>query len=657
MVLALVLFVIPALAGVVLARRGAARAGLSFGVLGAALAALMLLFARRSADEGARHEPKSDGDTAASTPVEASVGPFHRSSERGYVTSNVCQGCHASEHASWRASYHRSMTELPSATNLRAPWHGVTLEWQGRSYVLTERAGEYWVKLPDPDRVAAALASGEARTPGPLVAPDVERQVVLTTGSHHYQAYWVRGARGNELWQLPFVYHFEAQRFLPRHEVFLQPPDDPPYQARWNSNCIQCHSVGGEPRHELESDAFATRVAELGIACEACHGPGEEHVRRQQGALARREQGAPARAPQGDVDEGEGDDSIVNPARLDAERAAEVCGQCHSYFVPREPERWWESGFVGRYRPGDALEPTRQVLDYDRDRDASDALISVGFDSLFYTDGTIRVGGREWNGLMRSACFERGSGARQASCLSCHRLHGGSRDDQLAHDADSDAMCATCHPAIASAGPAHTHHAPESSGSQCVNCHMPHTTYALFKAIRSHRITRPRVDPRPGAAPSACNLCHLDQSLAWTATWLSSWYGVADPFGDSPLEPRAAALPGASAPHELALAVGVLHGNAALRVILADRLAWDAALEASGSGWQEALLTRALEDPYAAVRFVARRSLSQLSSPRAPRRPEQSPPAAPFAPDHGLDPRLLEALRAARDEQPIRIAE
>ncbi|MET0411395.1 MAG: cytochrome c3 family protein, partial [Polyangiaceae bacterium] len=441
-----------------------------------------------------------------------------------------------------------------------------------------------------------------------------------------------------------FVYHLASQRFLPRHEVFLQPPEDPPYQARWNSNCVQCHSVGGEPRHDLTSDRFATRVAELGIACEACHGPGSEHVRMERDPLAR--------------EAGRDDHGIVNPARLSAERASELCGQCHSYFVPREPERWWQSGFAGRFRPGDALDPTRQVLDYERDRADADALLSSGLDSLFYTDGTIRVGGREWNGLSRSACFERGTGAGQASCLSCHRMHGGTRDDQLAHEGDSNAACATCHAAVASAGSSHTHHAPQSSGSECVNCHMPHTTYALFKAIRSHRITRPLVDPARGAAPNACNLCHLDQSLAWTATWLSRWYGSVDPFRDSSRASEKAALPpDERAPHELALAAALLHGNAAERVILADRLAWDAALAASGNGWQAPLLERALQDPYAAVRFVARRSLSTLAT-RAPARPSaQSPPAPPFAADYSLDPAVLERLRATRDETPVRIAE
>ena len=62
-----------------------------------------------------------------------------------------------------------------------------------------------------------------------------------------------------------------------------------------------------------------------------------------------------------------------------------------------------------------------------------------------------------------------------------------------------------------------------------MNCHMPHTTYALFKAIRSHQISSPNV--RASAqfgTPNACNLCHLDKTLAWTQDHLKQNYGQAE---------------------------------------------------------------------------------------------------------------------------------
>lgn len=575
-----------------------------------------------------------------------------------YATSSACRSCHPEEHASWHASYHRSMTQVPLPGVIRAPIEDVRLTWRGREYALSRRGNDVWARLPDPDAAARRARAGRAFDD----VLEVERRVVMTTGSHHYQTYWVPGARGNELWQFPFIYHFESQRFIPRHDAFLQPPDDPVYWARWNSNCIQCHSVAGEPRHDPVADRFDSRAAELGIACEACHGPGGEHVRHHQGAKSDGQRG-----------EVTADPSIVHPGRLDAERASEVCGQCHSYFVPHDPEQWWQTGFTRDYRPGDALARSRRVLDADRGRLESESAINASLDSLFYPDGTIRVGGREWNGLKRSACFEAGSGERRLSCLSCHQMHAGNPDDQLGEHGETSSSCATCHESHVARSSEHSHHAERSSGDQCVNCHMPHTTYALFKGIRSHRITRPVVDLTPGAALNACNLCHQSQSLAWTSEWLERWWGR---------QPR----PGAASPWS-AVAVALLSGDAATRVIAAYQLGWAAAGEVSGQHWQAQVLSEALGDPYAAVRFVAHRSLLTypgfetfdydfLAEPalrverqaEARRRArEQSalgaaragtaPVALPIDAAGSIDPALLKELIQARDERPIRISE
>jgi predicted CXXCH cytochrome family protein len=602
-----------------------------------------------------QREPVPAGTVSPTTGVQTTPPPD------GYATSAACRSCHPAEYQSWHQSYHRSMTEVANAESVRAPWQGVLSDEAGREYRLFRRDAQFWVELPDPDRLAASARQGQQLLEP---VPRVERRVAMTTGSHHYQAYWLPGARGNELWQLPFVYQFESQRFLPRRAVFLEPPDDPAYWARWNSSCIQCHSVAGEPQHDLASDRFASRAAELGIACEACHGPGAAHVAQQKSPLARYQTRLAGNA----------DPSIVNPARLDAERASEICGQCHSYFVPSDAERWWQSGFAAAYRPGDNLAASRKVLDYERDREQALALVGSDLESLFYADGSVRVGGREWNGLRRSACFERGRGSRQISCLSCHQLHGGTKDAQLAQSALSNAACAACHQELAAALPEHSHHLDASSGSSCVNCHMPYTSYALLGGVRSHRITRPRSElDRPGLAPNACNSCHLDQSPAWAQRWLEQWYGQHSAPAAQPAPPAASE----------AAALALLSGDAARRVVVAAQLGWAPALGVSGAGWQAQLLVAALDDPYAAVRFVAYRSLRRLPGfedlaydfvadrdarlaaiGRAQARVERlAPPVGARHPELPLDaagllaPDFLAARVRSRDPRPVRIAE
>jgi hypothetical protein len=129
---------------------------------------------------------------------------------------------------------------------------------------------------------------------------------------------------------------------------------------------------------------------------------------------------------------------------------------------------------------------------------------------------------------------------------------------------------------------------------------MPETTYALFKGIRSHRITNPdaRQSSETGTL-NACNLCHLDRTLGWTARWLAQWYGA----------DRLAELDG----DDIAASVrGLLAGDAATRVVTAWAMGSENARRASGDDWQAPLLAELLVDPYAAVRRVAARSLRSL---------------------------------------------
>ena len=139
------------------------------------------------------------------------------------------------------------------------------------------------------------------------------KQVVLTTGSHHLQAYWLDSGHTRALDLFPFIYRIDQQRWIPLSSVFLHPPDvkgDYPRGA-WNRTCIQCHTTHGRPRiHHINH--MDTSVAELAISCEACHGPAEQHVKNAES----------------DRDEL----AVVHPASLSPRRSAEVCGQCHSSF-------------------------------------------------------------------------------------------------------------------------------------------------------------------------------------------------------------------------------------------------------------------------------------------------------------------------------------
>jgi hypothetical protein len=130
---------------------------------------------------------------------------------------------------------------------------------------------------------------------------------------------------------------------------------------------------------------------------------------------------------------------------------------------------------------------------------------------------------------------------------------------------------------------------------------MPHTTYGLLKAIRSHHIDGPSVQSSLNTGrPNACNLCHLDKTLEWTGQHLTDWFGQPRPALNNEQKEIAAGL------------TWLVKGEAGQRALLAWHFGWDAAKEASGQDWMGFAVAQGLVDPYSAVRFISQRSLKRL---------------------------------------------
>lgn len=507
----------------------------------------------------------------------------------GYVGSGSCLACHPHQHATWSASYHRTMTQLATPETVTGNFDHVPLQLDGKRYVLKRDGERFLVEMEHP------LVKQGTR---PL---RVHFPLTMTTGSHHMQLYWYPIGQSRIMGLLPFIYLHEEQRWIPRRAAFLFPPgseQEAPF-GRWNETCSRCHTT--RPQHRIgrgELVEMDTQVAEFGIGCEECHGPGGTHVARHRNPLERYRRHLAGGA----------DDTIVNPARLPPRQSAQVCGQCHGIYrfqAPEDEVDWLEAGYP--FEPGQDLESQVTVLSFDNLAEASDI---DGYDphTQFWSDGMCRVSGREYNGLARTPCFQRG----EMSCLSCHAMHPASSegplrqwaDDQLGEAMETDQACLQCHREFSTpaAAQAHTHHAASSPGSRCYNCHMPHTTYGLLKAIRSHQVDSPSVEASLATGrPNACNQCHLDQTLQWTAERLREWYGI-ETAAAIPEEHRTTA----------AAVVWALRGDAAQRALIAWSMGWAPAHQAAGSRWLAPHLGQLLEDPYDAVRFIAARSLRNL---------------------------------------------
>ncbi len=506
----------------------------------------------------------------------------------GYVGSASCRSCHPAQHASWRESFHATMTQVANRANMAARFEQLELDWFGKPVLLRWGGDTLWVEF-----------ERGGQKPGP-----VRRPVEQLTGSHHLQVLWYSTGAGRELAPVPMCYKIAEGIWLPLSAVFVLPPEyrDPPEPGAWNQNCHMCHATNVRPR--VDVDRCDTEVTELGIACEACHGPGGPHVAANQNPLRRYTQRASA-VP---------DPTIVQPTNLAPARSAQVCGQCHSVNILHQEffDQWREDGLV--YRPGGDLDASNLVIDSSH-RGAPELVRTLQknpgfFASAFWSDGQVRLSGREFNGLRMSPCYTNGHGDAQLTCTSCHLLHredGTSReswtDDQLKAGHRGNEACTQCHQAMRDPATlvAHTHHPAESAGSTCYNCHMPHTTFGLMKATRSHTITSPDVGVELATGrPNACNQCHLDRTLQWTNEHLGAWYSKAAVTLDADQRDVAAAVR------------WLLSGDAGQRAIAAWSFGWKDAQVASGTDWLAPYLARLLDDPYYVVRFGAARSLRTL---------------------------------------------
>lgn len=509
----------------------------------------------------------------------------------------------------------------------------------------------------------------ERLEPEPGAAPLLDADVELTVGSHRYQQYVARLDRGggpDDRFRLPVAWHVELQRWIHINDAFLTPEgawgeqaDYLRHLSRWNDNCIFCHNTEPVPGRDPVTLAFESRVAELGIACEACHGPASAHVERHAWPLRRLLAGV--------VGEG-GDASIAHPGRMSAGLHADVCGRCHGNRIAADLGAVLEHG--DGFLPGEPLAGVSRPI-Y---RDASLAdLPERPFASRFWPDGTPRLSAYEYQALLLSPCHQDRGPSPGLTCGDCHTMHGPEPSMQLWPGHDTAAVCERCHaPASLSDAAAPGGHGRHGAAVGCDGCHLPRITYGLLEGMASHRPTRPRPQDLLGRhdQPDACTQCHVDRSRRWAADALAAWSGdppasrsaaTPEPLATPDLTPDPLELPPdlldlppdpLDLPPDLPQLVLDLHGGDPIQRALAahafarpeppvapaERMAW---------------LVDALEDDYPAVRWFAFRGLRRLAPAAADPRVQAALDVPHALEDPGLRAVMIDELRAVLGPGPL----
>ena len=150
---------------------------------------------------------------------------------------------------------------------------------------------------------------------------------------------------------------------------------------------------------------------------------------------------------------------------------------------------------------------------------------------IYYADGQVREENYVLTSFLSSKMHHAG-----VRCMDCHEPHSAKILQP------GNALCMRCHTGTYPNSPkidppTHTHHKLNGEGGQCVNCHMPQTTYMQRDPRRDHGFTIP--DPlltKEHGIPNACNRCHTDKDTDWAIAAVDKWYG---PRMDRPTRKRA----------------------------------------------------------------------------------------------------------------------
>jgi predicted CXXCH cytochrome family protein len=389
-----------------------------------------------------------------------------------YVGSAACADCHEDATAAWAGSHHALAWTLPGPETVVADFDGTTFEGAGMSVRFREESGRYHADVTESD---GSMRGYEVHS---VVGIEPLQQYLFETEPGRLQSFDV-------------VWDTEENRWFHLYPDQDLPPDDGlhwtgPYKT-WNARCAECHATGYEKNYDPGTGSYASREAEIGVGCEACHGPGAAHLDWAVGREI-----SPALDPYGfTMDFAQG-----------AEATIQQCATCHSRR---------EAHGDGNPVPGTAYHDAYNL-----------ALLRPG---QYEADGQILDEVYVYGSFLQSKMYEAG-----VSCIDCHEPHSAELR------AEGNAVCAQCHspagnpafPTLRPAdydSPAHHFHEAGTEGAQCKSCHMVERVYMGndWRADHSFRVPRPDLAAETGA-PDACTTCHAGETPDWAAATLAAWY-------------------------------------------------------------------------------------------------------------------------------------
>ncbi len=389
--------------------------------------------------------------------------PVLEDGSRTFVGRQSCIECHQEQADLFHGSHHDLAMDLASPETVLASFDGVKIEHYGLTSTAFRDGEKFMINTEGPDGQMS----------------DFEVKYVF--GVQPLQQYMVeldrpKDAEPGEIGRVQVLrlsWDTEQKKWF-----YLSPPDvdekiepnDPLHWTGitqcWNTSCAECHSTDLKKNFSVVSNQYRTTFSEIDVSCEACHGPGSQHVE-----LANR------KSIFWDREHGFG---LVNLKTTSNIPQIESCAPCHSRRSPIATDFAAGCNFDDYYA------------------------LQLVTDQIYHADGQIRDEDYVYGSFIQSKMYHQG-----IKCSDCHDPHS----TKLKFSGNQ--LCTSCHqhPAGKYDTPSHHRHQTGSKGSLCVECHMPSTTYMEVDGRRDHsfRIPRPDLSVRVGT-PNACTSCHLDET-------------------------------------------------------------------------------------------------------------------------------------------------
>ncbi len=405
-----------------------------------------------------------------------------------FVGRTTCAECHQKQATQWAGSHHDLAMQEATEKTVLGDFNNTSLTWYGISSTFYRKNNLFMVRTEGPD--------------GKLQ----DYQIKYTFGVEPLQQYLIEFP-GGRLQALSLAWDSRTKEKGGQRWFHLYPDEKIAYDdelhwtqpsQNWNSMCAECHSTHLEKRYDPVTRSFSTRWSEIDVSCEACHGPGADHLKWAQKKPGWKKHTA-NKGLSLLLDERRDiiwkiDPKTGNAARSktrNSNKEIEICARCHSRrsvisdgFVHGQP-------LLDHYLP--------RLLD----------------EGMYFADGQIEDEVYVYGSFLQSKMYRVG-----VTCSDCHEPHS------LKLRVPGNGVCLQCHRETKYNQASHHFHKQNSKGASCAECHMPARTYMEVDPRHDHsmRIPRPDLSVKLGT-PNACNNCHTDKKPEWAAKQVSDWYG------------------------------------------------------------------------------------------------------------------------------------